>query len=209
MVMKQGVFIVFEGPDRSGKSTQVRLLAKWLAKKGRKSVLTREPGGARISEAIRGILLNPKNKITPLTEILLYEASRAQHTEDVIRPALRAGKMVISDRFTMATTAYQGYGRRLDLKMVETLNRIATSGLKPDLTVVFTMPDDEFFKRGKRLKSDRMERQDDAFRLRVNKAYAVLSRRPGSFGVDASGTMEEIHAAITATIAAKFGINDP
>ena len=204
--MKKGLFIVFEGPDRSGKSTQVRLLSAWLKKKGRGTVLTREPGGAGISEAIREILLDPENKISPLTELLLYEAARAQHTSDVILPALKAGKTVISDRFTMATTAYQGYGRKLDLKMVETLNRIATSGLKPDLTAVFTMPDSEFFKRGKELKSDRMERADTAFRLRVNKAYAVLAGRPGSFRVDAARTVEEIHSAITAKLAAKFNL---
>ena len=197
---------MFEGPDRSGKSTQVKLLAAWLEKKGLGTVLTREPGGAGISEAIRGILLDPENRIGPLAELLLYEAARAQHTDDVILPALKAGKTVISDRFTMATTAYQGYGRRLDLKMVETLNRIATAGLKPDLTVVFTMPDAEFFKRGKNLASDRMERQNDAFRLRVNKAYSVLARRPGSFRIDARGTVEKIHAAITARLAAQFGI---
>ncbi|MEI7482283.1 MAG: dTMP kinase, partial [Elusimicrobiota bacterium] len=198
-------FIVFEGPDRSGKSTQVRLLSAWLEKNNLKTVLTREPGGARISKAIRDVLLDPGNKINPLTELLLYEAARAQHTADIIRPALKAGKIVISDRFTMATTAYQGYGRKLDLKMVETLNSIATTGLKPDLTVVFTMPDNEFFKRGKNLRSDRMERQDTTFRLRVNKAYAVLAKRKGSFKVDATGTVEKIHAAITAKLSA-FGV---
>ncbi len=198
---------MFEGPDRSGKSTQVRLLSAWLEGKGLKTVLTREPGGARISEAIREILLDPGNNISPLTELLLYEAARAQHTADIILPALKAGRIVISDRFTMASTAYQGYGRKLDLKMVEALNRTATAGLKPDLTVVFTMPDNEFFKRGKNLKSDRMERQDTAFRLRVNKAYSVLAARPGSFKVDAARTVEKIHAAITAKLAAKFRIN--
>jgi len=204
--MKKGRFIVFEGPDRSGKSTQVRLLANWLAKKELKTVLTREPGGARVPEAIRDILLDTKNTIAPLTELLLYEAARAQHTADVIVPALKAGKIVISDRFTMATTAYQGYGRELDLKMVQTLNDIATSRLKPDLTIVFTMPDNEFFRRGKNLRSDRMERQADAFRLRVNKAYSILSKRPGSFRVDATWTVEKIHAAITAELSARLGI---
>ena len=204
--MKKGLFIVFEGPDRSGKSTQVRLLSAWLKKKNLKTILTREPGGARISEAIRDILLDPGNNISPLTELLLYEAARAQHTADVILPALKTGRIVISDRFTMATTAYQGYGRKLDLAMVATLNRIATAGLIPDLTAVFTMPDSEFFKRGKELKSDRMERADTAFRLRVNKAYAVLAGRPGSFRVDAARTVEEIHSAITAKLAAKFNL---
>lgn len=204
--MKKGLFIVFEGPDRSGKSTQVRLLSDWLIKNRLKPVLTREPGGARISEAIRDILLDAKNKISPLTELLLYEAARAQHTADIILPALKAGKTVISDRFTMATTAYQGYGRKLDLKIVETLNRIATAGLKPDLTIVFTMPDNEFFRRGKNLKSDRMERQDTAFRLRVNKAYSVLAARRDSFRVDATGSVRDIHAAITSKLSAKFNI---
>ncbi|MCK5358606.1 MAG: dTMP kinase, partial [Elusimicrobiales bacterium] len=108
---KKGIFIIFEGPDRSGKSTQAKLLVKWLEEKNRKVVLTREPGGTKLSENIRKILLDPHSSISPLSELFLYEAARAQHTSDTIMPALKKGQVVISDRFTLASIAYQGYGR--------------------------------------------------------------------------------------------------
>lgn len=204
IAMKKGIFIVFEGPDRSGKTTQIKLLTDWLNKKKIKTVLTREPGGTGVSEAVRAVLLNPKSKISPLTELFLYESARAQHTEEIILPALKAGKTVISDRFTMATVAYQGYGRGLDLSMIKTLNDIATAGIKPDLSFVFTMPDSEFFKRGKNLPSDRMERQKASFRLKVNRAYRELANKPGCVKIDATHTIEAIHAEITGKLTAKL-----
>jgi dTMP kinase len=140
-IFMKGFFIVFEGPDRSGKSTQAKLLTKWLKAKKKKVLLTREPGGTRLSEKIREILLDPKGQIEPLTELFLYETSRAKLTLSIILPALMAGKVVVSDRFTMSTTAYQGYGRGLPVGTVETLNRIATCGIKPDMTVVFKIPE--------------------------------------------------------------------
>ena len=207
---------MFEGPDRSGKSTQVKLLASWLRKKHFKPLITREPGGARISEAIRRILLEPKNRINSLTEILLYEAARSQHTADVILPALKAGRIVISDRFAMSTTAYQGYGRKIPIKTVETLNKIATFGLDPDITIVLNIPDSIFNERerqtlsaaeGRALKlsgPDRMERASSNFRKRVNKAYKMLSRRPGIIRINATEPIEAIQARLRAAIAKKL-----
>ena len=208
--MKKGLFIVLEGPDRSGKSTQAKLLAAWLKKKKKKVVLTREPGGTHISEKIREILLDPKGKIEPLTELFLYETSRIKHTLSIILPALKTGKVVVSDRFTMSTTAYQGYGRQIPIKTVETLNKLATCGLKPDLTVVFNIPDRVFDERERLAQKlfgpDRMERESSKFRRRVNKAYKVLSSRPGVVRINATKSIEEIHAEIKSMVSSRFGI---
>jgi len=199
--MKKGLFIVLEGPDRSGKSTQAALLKSWLESLGREVLVTREPGGTRLSEQIREILLDPASEIEPMTELFLYETSRIKHTLEKILPALKAGKVIISDRYTLSTVAYQGYGRGLDLKTVDTLNRIATLDLKPDLTVVFDMPDRIFAARENlRAGRDRMERQSDAFRRRVNRAYKQLAKKPGVTRVDAGRTIEEIQADIRARV---------
>ena len=208
--MKRGLFIVFEGPDRSGKSTQAGLLSEWLRKNKNKVVLTREPGGTWLSEKIRAILLDPKSKIEPLTELFLYETSRVKHTLSIILPALKTGKVIISDRFTMSTTAYQGYGRAIPIRTVETLNRIATCGLKPDLTIVFNIPDRVFNERERLAQKlsgpDRMERESSKFRRKVNKAYKVLSRRPGVVRMNAARSIAEIHAELKNIISTRFGI---
>ena len=200
--MKKGIFIVLEGPDRSGKSTQAALLKTWLEGLGREVTVTREPGGTYLSEKIREILLDPKSHIEPMTELFLYETSRIKHTLEKILPALKAGKVIISDRYTLSTTAYQGYGRGLDLKIVETLNRIATLNLKPDVTIVFDIPDKVFIQREKtRPGRDRIEREPDSFRRRVNRAYKLLSRRPGMTRVNAGRPVEAIQADIRARVA--------
>jgi len=200
--MKRGIFIVLEGPDRSGKSTQASLLKAWLEEHGREVVVTREPGGTRLSEQIRKILLDPRSNIEPMTELFLYETSRIKHTLEKIMPALKAGKVIICDRYTLSTTAYQGYGRGLDLKTVETLNRIATMNLKPHLTLVLDIPDRIFAQREHlRAGRDRMERQSDLFRRRVNRAYKLLARRPGVTRVDAGRSIDEIQGDIRARVA--------
>lgn len=202
--MKKGLFIVLEGPDRSGKSTQAALLKTWLEGLGREVLVTREPGGTYLSEKIRKILLDPKSNIEPMTELFLYETSRIKHTLEKIIPALKAGKVIISDRFTLSTTAYQGYGRGLPLKTVETLNSIATLGLKPDLTVVMDIPDKIFARReraGEKLRgADRIEREPDSFRRRVNRAYKLLARKPGITRVNAGRPVAEIHREIRARV---------
>jgi len=198
--MKKGLFIVLEGPDRSGKSTQAALLKTWLQGLGREVTVTREPGGTYLSEKIRAILLDPKSDIEPMTELFLYETSRIKHTLEKIIPALKAGRVIISDRFTLSTTAYQGYGRGLPLKTVETLNSIATLGLKPHLTVVMDIPDKIFAQRERAAEklrgADRMEREPANFRRRVNRAYKLLARRRGVTRVDAGRPVAEIHAEI-------------
>jgi len=199
--MKKGLFIVLEGPDRCGKSTQAALLKSWLEELGCEVVVTREPGGTYLSEKIRRILLDPKSNIEPMTELFLYETSRIKHTLEKIIPALKAGKVIISDRYTLSTTAYQGYGRGLDLKTVETLNRIATLDLKPDLTIVFDIPDRVFAQREHlRNGRDRIEREPDIFRRRVNRAYKLLARRPGITRIDAGRPVGTIQADIRARV---------
>lgn len=171
-----GLFIVFEGPDKSGKSTQARLLADTLRGRGHAVLHTREPGGTSVAEGVRKVLLDPALTIDPLAELFLYEASRAQHTNEKIIPALKAGQIVISERFTMSTDAYQGVARGLGLKTTTTLNRIATSGLKPDITILLDIPVSEFDDRDKGRELDRLERENAAFRVKVRQGYLKAAK---------------------------------
>ena len=198
-IMNKGLFIVLEGPDRSGKSTQAALLKAWLEKMGMEVVLTREPGGTAVSEKIRNILLDPEMKMASLAELFLFSASRCQLTQEIIKPALAAGKAVISDRFTMSTEAYQGYGRGLPLEEIRQINAIATDGIKPDITIVFEVSEKEFEKRireQERICPDRFEREDIEFRRRIRQAFSELADRPGTVKIDSSKTIEEIHRQI-------------
>jgi len=190
----RGKFIVLEGPDRCGKSTQAKLLYNYLLGKGFDVVLTREPGGTKTAEQIRQILLEPELDVRPVAELLLYEASRAQHTQEKIIPALQEGKMVICERYTMSTEAYQGYARGLDLKMIETLNKIATTGLQPDLTLVFLMSDKYFSSRGEYLFSDRLEREDKEFRDNMRQGYKnLVARTENAYLLEADDDVDSIH----------------
>jgi len=204
--MKKGKFIVFEGPDRSGKTTQINLLAKWLRKKKIKFILTREPGGTKLSERLRALLLNPKNKMCPLTELFLYEASRAQHVKELILPSLESGKIVISDRFTLASCAYQGYGRKIPVKTVKMLNKIATENLKPDITFVLNIPDKFFVRRRDTSGADRIESESSKFRKEVNKAYKILGERENLTVINAGDTIDNIHRKIIKVISTRIGI---
>lgn len=176
MKRAHGLFVVLEGPDKSGKSTQARLLADTLKGRGRDVLHTREPGGTSVAEGVRSVLLDPSLTIDPLAELFLYEASRAQHTREKIVPALKAGKVVISERFTMSTDAYQGIARGLGLKTTSTLNRIATGGLKPDLTILLDIPVAEFDTRDQGRELDRLERENAEFRLKVRKGYLKAAK---------------------------------
>ena len=176
MIRRKGLFIVLEGPDKSGKSTQARLLADTLKGRGHVVLHTREPGGTSVAEGVRKVLLDPSLHIDPLAELFLYEASRAQHTNEKIIPALKAGEVVISERFTMSTDAYQGVARGLGLKTTMTLNKIATSGLKPDLTILLDIPVAEFDARDQGRELDRLERENSAFRLKVREGYLKAAK---------------------------------
>ena len=195
--MKKGKFIVLEGPDRCGKSTQAKLLLNYLIEQGNDVILTREPGGTPTAERIRQIVLEPGLSVTSMTELFLYEASRAQHTQELILPALEAGKIVLCERYTMSTCAYQGYGRGIGLRTINTLNRIATQGLVPDLTLVFLMSDKYFTERGEYLYSDRLEREDIAFRKKMRKGYlTMIKRTPNAYLIDADKDIMDVQSNV-------------
>ena len=171
----KGIFITFEGPEGSGKSTHSHLLCKYLKRKGFCVVHTREPGGTLLGEKFREILLNPRNKkMSSVAEMLLYMANRSQIVEEIIIPALKKGRVVISDRFLDATISYQGYGSGLDIKMIRHIGRLATRGLRPDLTILLDIPVPEGLRRSKR--RDRIERRSLAYHRRVRRGYLKLAR---------------------------------
>ena len=170
---KKGVFITFEGPEGSGKSTHARLLASWLKSKGRKVLHTREPGGTALGRKLRRILL--RDPMDAAAELLLYEASRAVLVREVIRPALKAGKMVILDRFYDSTWVYQGWAGGVDLKLVEHLNLAATGGLRPDRTLVLDLPARKGLARVR--EPNRFEAKPVAFHEKVRRGYLALARK--------------------------------
>lgn len=179
--MRRGLFIVFEGIDGCGKTTQVNMLAERLEKLGRNVVVTREPGGTRIGEKIRELLLDPANgEINSRTEALLYAADRAQHVGETILPALKGGKIVICDRFTDSTLAYQGGGRGMDRNFLSQLNDLATTGLHPDLVIILDVPPEVGMGRlkNKRLAADRLESENLQFYRRVREMYLALAQCP-------------------------------
>lgn len=188
---------MLEGPDRCGKSTQAKMLLNTLLEHGKDVLLTREPGGTDTAEQIRQIVLQPGLDVRPMAELFLYEASRAQHTQEKILPALEEGKIVICERYTMSTCAYQGYGRNLDLKMIDTLNKIATLGLTPDLTLVFLMSDKYFTQRGEYLFSDRLEQEDLTFRQKMRQGYIEMTKKTkNAHLIDADKNVDVIQAEV-------------
>lgn len=182
------LFVTFEGIEGCGKTTQASRLKAALEATGKSVVLTRQPGGTAVGERIRGILLDVKTKLVPLAELLLYEADRAQHVAEVIRPALDAGKIVLCDRYIDASVAYQGAARGVSTDLVETLNRIATAGLEPDLTLLLDLDAEVSLKRARDRavaagdSPDRFERESATFHSAVRSGYlAIAEKRPGRF----------------------------
>lgn len=171
-----GKFITFEGPEKSGKSTQAKLLKKYLAKKGYSCIFIREPGSTTLSEKIRKILLGRKNiKLSHFAEMLLYMAARAQLMKEVIEPALKKGKVVICDRFLDSTIAYQGYGLGINIQTIKRIGRTVTKGLEPNLTILLDLSDRaSLFKANH--KKDRIELRPDSYHKRVRKGYMSLAR---------------------------------
>jgi dTMP kinase len=208
----RGKFITFEGPEGCGKTTQSKLLMEWLVSKGMDVIWTREPGGTRIGDAIRALVLNPDFKeMEDLTEILLLAASRAQHVEEKIKPALEAGTTVMCDRFVDATLAYQGRGRGLDWKLLYNLNQVATGGLLPDLTILIDIAPDIGLKRAMEFETaehaageaDRMEAAGGDFHEKVRDGYLFLAKRyPERIKVvESMETIEQTQEAIRRIVA--------
>ena len=192
------MFFSFDGIDGVGKTTQIELFADWLRQSGHEVITCRDPGGTELGEAIRQLLLN--DFATPIgrrSEMLLYMASRAQLVDQVIRPALQAGQVVVSDRYLLANVVYQGYAGGLDVDALWQIGRTATDGLQPDLTLLLDMPLDKARARIDR-SLDRMEQQGDEFRERLRAGFLTeAARHPDRITViDASGPPEQVHGLI-------------
>jgi len=190
---QEPLFITFEGIDGCGKSTQILRTYQFLQANGLKVKMFREPGSTEISEKIRNILLDKKSDMSDVTELLLYEAARSEITVKEIQPALKLGYIVLCDRYFDSTTAYQGYGRKLDIRMVKSLHKVATSGLVPDLTFVFDVGlDTAFSRRGKN--KDRLESQSKAFFQRVRAGFLEIARKERRRGkrIDASQPVDKV-----------------
>lgn len=177
MTTMKGFFITFEGLEGAGKSTQIKVLQKYLASKGWPTIITREPGGTYIGDEIRDILLDIDNKdLDYKVEAFLYAASRAQLVSKIIKPALEEGKIVLSDRYIDSSLAYQGYGRRLPIDLILEFNKWATSALQPDLTLLLHLPAEVGLKRNNSEQADRIESESLAFHKRVEEGYDELAR---------------------------------
>ena len=206
--MPRGQFITLEGPEGAGKSTQLALLADWLRQQGVDVVVTREPGGTRVGDRIRQALFGSgEDGILPLTEALLMSAARAQHVQELLLPALAAGKLVLCDRYADATIAYQGSGRGLDTRLLRQLVDIATAGLLPDLTVYFDVPAETGLARklmahGQGGELNHLDRMELAFHERVIAGYReLIATAPERWRVlDASQPLEEVQRALRAAL---------
>ncbi|MBY0357066.1 MAG: dTMP kinase [Candidatus Obscuribacterales bacterium] len=171
-----GTFITLEGPEGAGKTTQLKLLSKYLQDENIDHVITRDPGGTSLGKPIRRILLSAESVIGPVTELLLYEADRAQNVSEIIIPALEAGKVVFCDRFTDSTIAYQGYGRSIDLKLIDMLNSVASQGLVPKRTILFDIESSAGLARLHPSGHDRLEREAIEFHQKVRHGYLELAQ---------------------------------
>jgi len=197
-----GRFLVLEGIDGCGKTSQIEALQQWLPRSGlmpagAELVVTREPGGTPLGQALRQLLLHPPEAAAPAVtaELLLYAADRAQHVEQCIRPALAAGHWVLSDRYSGSTAAYQGYGRGLSLPLIHQLEAIATGGLQPDLTLWLALPLAEALGRRQHRPADRIEAAGLAFLERVAAGFAALAAERRWLTIDASASLEAVTQA--------------
>lgn len=212
-----GCFITFEGVEGSGKTTQIRLAGEFLRDRGLSVVMTQEPGGTPLGERIREILLNRGDfAISGEAEVFLFAAARAQHTDTLIRPALEKGQVVLCDRFSDATIAYQAYGRGLSLESVREVCRMATGGLSPRLTLLFDLPVEKGLERAFRRiagrregeREDRFERERLDFHRRIREGYlAIANEEPGRVKVlDASKDIEATRAEVRLILSSFLGV---
>jgi len=200
---KRGIFISFEGGEGTGKSTHMRRLAMELESLGHNVSCFREPGGTIVGEAVRAILLDPEHEeLVSTAELILYEAARAQLIAERITPALEAGDTVLCDRFFDSSTAYQGHARGLPLEDIATLNRIATGGLRPDLTVILSLDPIVGIERATPNFADRIEAEDISFHVKVHEGYLTIAAAEPDrcVVIDASGTIDEVYELVKAAI---------
>ena len=202
--MSRGIFITMEGPDGSGKSTQIELLRGYLEEKGYDVIITREPGGTVISEAIREIILNKDfTEMSSMTELMLYASARAQLVSEVIGPAIDSGKAVISDRFVDSSVVYQGIARGLGVDTVYEVNSYAIQGYMPDITFLLDLSAEEGVRRKKDPKElDRMEQESLDFHRRVVEGYRTLAEKSPDriIRIDATLPIEEIYDTIRGNV---------
>ena len=176
--LRRGIFITFEGPEGCGKSTQSKLLYDYLKKRRYDCIHTREPGGTRLGEKIREVLLHSDGvEISDLSELFLFEAARSQIVKEVITPALKAKKIIICDRFSDATFSYQGYGGKVPIEIIRALDHVSTGGLKPDLTILLDLDTLTGLRRAQHKGTDRMEGKELAYHKRVRSGYLDLAKR--------------------------------
>jgi dTMP kinase len=200
-----GFFLVFEGGEGAGKSTQVQAVAGWFAARGLEVVSTREPGATDLGRRLRGLLLDPDVTLSPRSEALLYAADRAEHVASVVRPALDRGAAVISDRYVDSSLAYQGAGRALEMDAVARLSEWATGDLVPDLTVLLDLPPEVGLARAhERSGHDRLEREQIAFHERVRAHFLWLAdQEPSRYAViDATAPVADVTARVLQAVAA-------
>lgn len=201
---QRGKFITFEGCDGCGKSTQLRLLSEYLTREGIPHIFTREPGGGKISEQIREILLNGKNsEMTDECEALLYASARMQHLSDRVIPALNEGKLVVCDRYVDSSLAYQAYGRGMDREFIESINKLALEKYAPDLTVFIDLtPEEAFLRKHGADENDRLEQAGMEFHRRVYQGYqAVAKAYPNRVvSIDGRQTPQEIFTQVVAVL---------
>ncbi len=195
-----GFFILFEGIEGCGKTTQARMLARRLSKSVSPATFVQEPGGTATGKAVRRLLKHRiEVQMNPVTELLLFAASRAQLVEEIIRPALNEDCVVVCDRYVQSTLAYQGYGRELDLQMVQKVNDVATRGLSPDLIILLDLDVERGLQRkGEAAATDRFEREDVEFHSRVRGGYLEMARSDPErwFVIDANKPRERIHDTV-------------
>ncbi|WP_432667647.1 dTMP kinase [Wukongibacter baidiensis] len=206
--MMKGIFITFEGPDGSGKTTQIKLLEKYFKEKGYDILITREPGGTNISEQIRSVILDKNNtEMDNVTEALLYAASRAQHVAELIKPALIEGKAIICDRFVDSSIVYQGIGRNLGIDFVKEINDMAIRGTQPDITFLLKVsPKVGLSRRYSSDECDRLDMEKLDFHDQVYQGYLELEKLYPEriIGIDASNSIEEIHRDIINIVGKKL-----
>lgn len=199
------MLITFEGIEGCGKTTQIALLHTYLEKKGFDVIKTREPGGTTFGETLRKVFLHENMEVYPLSELLVFMAMRAQHVEELIQPSLREGKVVLCDRFVDASYAYQGYGRGIDLGIIETLNRLVTKGVRPNLTILLDCPVEKgLTRKAESADMDRFEKEELVFHKKIKKAYEKMSKADPKrfFVIDGSLDIDTIHKTIRKKVTA-------
>ncbi|MDA3936827.1 MAG: dTMP kinase [Actinomycetota bacterium] len=206
-MIDKGMLITFEGGEGCGKSTQIRRLAASLRGAGLDVREVREPGGTLVGEAVRHVVLDPGHgSVDPVAELMLYEASRAQNVAEVVRPAMRSGQIVLLDRFYDSSTAYQGFGRGIGREEVEAMNRIATGGLVPDLTLLLDIDPVEGIRRATGRGADRLEQAGAEFHACVREGFLTIAAdEPDRFAViDASGSLDDIEELVLAEVVSRL-----